>query len=297
MKQVKIYNIGSLNIDYVYSVEHFVTAGETLASNNMNIFAGGKGLNQSIALAKAGATVIHGSFLGKEGDFLIETLAKAGVDTERIKRTDGSCGHAIIQIDKSGQNCILLFAGANHCLDKNYIEQFLSDAKPNDILLIQNETNALDIIFEIAHAKKMQIAFNPSPYCEEIKKLPLNYVNWWFCNEIEGEALFGSDNPKQIAKNFISLYPESNLILTLGSKGSVFKNKKYYVKQPIYEANVEDTTAAGDTFTGYFLAAVTKGKTAEYALDIASRASSITVSRNGAADSIPYLCEVEEKFR
>lgn len=289
---MKIYNLGSLNIDYVYSVDHFVTAGETLASNDMNIFAGGKGLNQSISLAKAGAEIIHGALLGDNSDFLAETLAKSGVDTSRIKKVSGSSGHAIIQIDKNGQNCILLFAGTNGLIDRDYIEYFLSDANENDILLLQNEVNALDEIFEIAHAKKMQIAFNPSPLKENIKDLPLEYVNWWFCNEIEGEALFGSDDPETIAENFIKKYPNSNLILTLGSKGCIFRNKELNLKQPIYEAKVVDTTAAGDTFTGYFLAAVTNGKTIEYALDLSSKASSITVSRNGAAESIPYINEI-----
>lgn len=289
---MKIYNLGSLNIDYVYSVEHFVSAGETLASNNMNIFAGGKGLNQSISLAKAGAKVIHGALLGDNGDFLVDTLTKSGVDASRIKKINGSCGHAIIQVDKNGQNCILLFAGTNGLIDRDYIEYFLSDAEENDIILLQNEVNALDMIFEIAHNKKMQIAFNPSPFKENIKNLPLEYVDWWFCNEIEGEALFASDDPEKIAENFIEKYPNSNLILTLGSRGCLFRNKTSLINQPIYEANVVDTTAAGDTFTGYFLAAVTKGESIAYALDLASKASSITVSRKGAAESIPFINEI-----
>lgn len=291
---MKIYNIGSLNIDYVYSVDNFVLAGETKATENMNIFPGGKGLNQSIALAKAGAKVIHGAFIGDNGEFLLDTMSAAGVDISRIKKTNGSCGHAIIQVDKTGQNCILLFPGTNHALTKDYIEEFLADAEPQDILILQNETNALDIIFEVANNKKLQIVFNPSPLGDNIKKLPLEYVKWWFCNEIEGEALFGSSNPREITENFAKKYPDSNLILTLGKSGSIFKNAECEIKQSIYEAKAVDTTAAGDTFTGFFIAAISSGKDIKTALDLASKASAIGVSRKGAAESIPTLKEVEE---
>lgn len=289
---MKIYNLGSLNIDYVYDIDHFVCSGETLSSLDMRIFPGGKGLNQSVALSKAGANVIHGAVLGKNGTLLTDTLSSAGVDIRRIKYVDSPCGHAIIQVDKKGQNCILLFGGTNYQLDKDYIEEFLSDAEPDDILVLQNEVNSLDIIFEIAHSKKMQIAFNPSPYSKQLKELPLSYVKWWFCNEIEGSALFGSTEPIEIANNFSKQYPNSNLILTLGSNGSIFKNSSVMLTQKIYTVEAVDTTAAGDTFTGYFIHAITSGGTPAKALEIASKASAIAVSRAGAAPSIPYADEV-----
>ncbi len=292
---MKIYNLGSLNIDYVYSVEHFVAAGETLSSKNMQIFPGGKGLNQSVALARAGAKVIHGAMIGDNSEMLLNVLSEAGVDTSRIEKKNGSCGHTIIQVDKHGQNCILLYPGTNHSFDKAYIENFLFDAQENDVLLLQNETNCLDIIFEIAHDKKMQIAFNPSPYQDDIKELPLHFVKWFFCNEIEGKALFGSSNPEKCADEFVKQFPNSNLILTLGKDGSVFKNADTYIKQPIYEATAVDTTAAGDTFTGYFLATLIEKNNVRLSLDIASKASAITVSRQGASSSIPLLKEVYNK--
>lgn len=293
---MKIYNLGSLNIDYVYAVDHFVVAGETLASEKMTVFPGGKGLNQSVALARAGARVIHGARIGENGAFLTDILISAGVDASRIEKITGNCGSAIIQVDKNGQNSILLFAGTNHCIDKTYIEKFLFDAEENDILLLQNETNNLDVAFEIAHQKRMQIAFNPSPFHTDIKKLPLSYVKWWFCNEIESAALFGSDDPKEIAEIFVKRFPTSNLILTLGKDGSVFVNADTYIEQPIYKANTVDTTAAGDTFTGYFIAALTSGEDVASSIDIAAKASSITVSRQGASTSIPLLDEVYTNF-
>lgn len=289
---MKIYSIGSLNIDYVYSVDHFVTPGETLSSDNMQIFPGGKGLNQSIALAKAGAEVIHCAIVGNDGAFLVEQMAESGVDVSKIRKVDSPSGHAIIQVNKAGQNCILLFAGTNYAIDREYVESVLEDANEGDMVLLQNEISCLDVIFEIAHAKKMQIAFNPSPFNDKIKKLPLDYVSWWFCNEIEGEALFGSNNPEEIVNNFIAKYPESNLILTLGKNGSMSKNKDLQLYQPIYESPRVDTTAAGDTFTGYFLSAVTQNKDIAYALKLATKASSIAVSRKGASVSIPTADEV-----
>ena len=289
---MKVYNLGSLNIDYVYSVDHFVRPGETLSSNKMEIFPGGKGLNQSIALARSGATVIHGAKIGNNGDFLINTLLEAGVNTDKIEKVDSSCGHAIIQVDKSGQNSILLFGGTNRIIDREYVENFLSEATDKDILLLQNEINGLDFIFEIAKAKGLQIAFNPSPISDNIKSLPLELVNWWFVNEIEAAELFGSNVPNEICDNFIKKYPSSNLILTLGKNGSMFKNADTLLKQSVFDVPVVDTTAAGDTFTGYFISAILNNHSFDYALKLASKASSVSVSRKGASASIPMLGEI-----
>lgn len=290
---MKLYNLGSLNIDYVYAVSHFVTAGETLASESMQVFPGGKGLNQSVAAARAGAKVVHGALMGEGGDFLLDAMLSSGVDISRIQKVGGSCGHAIIQVENGGQNGILLFPGTNHRIDESYVEAFLADAEPNDILLLQNEISGLDAAFSLAHEKGMQIAFNPSPFHPSLRQLPLSHVTWWFCNEIEGEALFGSSDPEQIAANFAKLYPESSLILTLGENGSLFKNRDTLIRQDACPAKAVDTTAAGDTFTGYFMAAVMSGQATTAALAIASKASAITVSRPGASESIPFLHEVD----
>ncbi len=258
---MKIYNLGSLNIDYVYTVDHFVQAGETLASAKMEVFPGGKGLNQSVALARAGVKVLHGALLGQDGALLQNILHGAGVDVSRIQAMNSTCGHAIIQVDRKGQNCILLFGGTNALVDKNYIKTFLQDAEAGDILVLQNEVSGLKDAFEIAHQKGMQIAFNPSPFQQSILKLPLNYVKWWFCNEIEAAALFGSGDPQKIAAQFKAKYPESGLILTLGQEGSMYMDATTCLTQKAYPVHAVDTTAAGDTFTGYFLAALLHGQT------------------------------------
>ena len=211
-----------------------------------------------------------------------------------FRSTTDSSGHAIIQVDKNGQNCILLYAGSNHSITDDYIERFLADAKPGDILLLQNEINGLESAFSYANAKKMQIAFNPSPYRNELKALPLKTVKWFFCNEIEGEALFGCSEPQKMVENFKAQYSDSALILTLGGDGSIYADKNQSFFQPIFKVKPVDTTAAGDTFTGYFLSETAKGSPAEIAMKIAAKASSITVSRSGASDSIPYIGELKD---
>lgn len=288
---MKIYNIGSLNIDYVYRMDHFVQPGETLVPEELNIFPGGKGLNQSVALARAGARVIHGGAIGSDGGFLKEILTASGVDASGIRSGSVPTGHAIIQVDKSGQNSILLFAGANHTLTREHVETVLADAEPGDLLLLQNETNLLEEIFEIAREKQLQIVFNPSPFSEKLLALPLEQVRWWFCNEIEGAALSGKENPAEIADALLEKYPDSNIILTLGGDGCIFKSAEQTLRQGIFKVEPADTTAAGDTFTGYFLARIGAGETVAQALKLASAASAIVVSRVGASSSIPTLEE------
>ena len=290
---MKIYNIGSLNIDYVYHVEHFVEAGETIASDNMEIFPGGKGLNQSVALARAGSKVVHGGIIGKEGAFLADVLRESNVDISKLKTVDSPTGHAIIQVNPEGQNCILLFAGANHLITDEYVEDILSDAEEGDIIILQNEVNNLKSIMEYASSKGMKIAFNPSPFNDSISKLPLEKISWWFCNEIEAAGLLGDVGLEEICDRFIEKYPASNLILTLGKNGSLFISKDLLVFEPIVKVETVDTTAAGDTFSGYFLSSVSNGKDPATALKIATKAASIAVSRKGAAVSIPYWNEVK----
>lgn len=293
---MKVYNLGSLNIDYVYTVPHFVAAKETLSSTCLQLFPGGKGLNQSVALAKADVSVIHGAVIGDGGQFLLDTLVQAGGDTSRIVQVSEACGHAIIQVDHTGQNCILLYAGTNHKIDKAYIENFLQDAVPGDFLLLQNETSGLPEAFQIAHEKGMQIVFNPSPLGKNIATLPLSSISWWFCNEVEGEALFGSSNPATIIENFSKMYPDSNLVLTLGAEGSVCVSQGKIYRESIFPVQAVDTTAAGDTYTGYFIASITKGLSIPEAMKLASKAASISVSRMGAAKSIPYWKEVQDSL-
>lgn len=292
---MKILNFGSLNIDYVYAVEHFVRAGETLSSQNRSTFCGGKGLNQSIALAKAGAKVFHAGKVGNDGDMLLKRLKNNGVDTSLVIVDDYiSTGHAIIQVDTRGQNCILLFGGANKAITESDIDSVLSGFGEGDLLLLQNEISCLPYIIDAAHKLGMHIALNPSPITAELVNMPqLKFVEWFILNEIEGYELTHKQTPEDIVRALRESYGDAKAVLTLGKKGVVYGDGGALKSHGIYNVPVRDTTAAGDTFTGYFLAAVCEGLPTERALELASRASSIAVGREGASDSIPTREEVE----
>ncbi|MEG0230069.1 MAG: ribokinase, partial [Oscillospiraceae bacterium] len=282
---------------FVYSVDHFVKPGETLSSLNLEKFSGGKGLNQSIALAKAGAEIYHFGKIGEDGLFLKEQLQNAGVNTKYLKISDIPSGHAIIQVDKNGQNCILLFGGANKSFTKEEIIKVIDDFDKNYIILIQNEINLLDFIVEYAHEKGLKIALNPSPINDELMKIDFNKIDYFILNEIEGaqigDVIINEDEKgEKCANSILNKFPKSKIVLTLGKNGVIYKDSKNTFSHGIYDVCVKDTTAAGDTFTGFFLGCISKGKDIKTALQLASIASSIAVSKMGAACSIPSLADV-----
>lgn len=290
---MKFLNFGSLNLDIVYTVDHSVRPGETLASEKIEYFCGGKGLNQSIALAKAGAQVYHAGCIGSDGEKLINELESNGVDASFVKRTDAPSGHAIIQVDKSGQNSILIFGGANRLIDKNHIDNVLRNFSKSDMLFLQNETNAVGELIDAAYSKSMTTVFNPSPFSKSVLKLPLDKVSWFVVNEIEANALTGESEPDKIISEFKVRYPDSNILLTLGEGGSYCHcgGKTYY--QPIFKVKAVDTTAAGDTYLGYFFALLGSFG-AQKAMKYASAASALAVSRQGASASVPLFDETKE---
>ena len=289
---MKILNFGSLNIDNVYTVSHFVRPGETLATEQLDLFCGGKGLNQSIALSKAGATVYHAGKIGEDGKILLDILQEHGVNTQWVEQAAGRSGHAVIQVDASGQNCILLYGGTNQQITEEQIDRTLSDFGPGDLLLLQNEINGLDLLLIKAAQKEMQIALNPSPVSPKLLEMPLENVTLFVFNEIEGEMLSGVLEPDQMLAAIRKKYPSAVLLLTLGKHGAVYDDGIRRLRHGIYDVPRVDTTGAGDTFTGYFLARTAAGDSPELALELASVASSIAVSRSDAAASIPKLDEV-----
>lgn len=289
---MKMLCFGSLNLDKVYRVPHFVMPGETLSSQELKSFCGGKGLNQSIALACAGCPVYMAGKVGQDGDVLLQRLKEKGVDISYVGRGQGASGHAIIQVDETGQNCILLYGGANQQIDKDYIDQVLSHFEKGDFLLLQNEISSMEYLISKAKELGMVIVLNPSPMDDKLKSYGLEKVDWFLLNEVEGEQLTGSKEPEEICARMHKLYPACKVVLTLGEKGAVCSDGQRYLTQSIYPSQVVDTTAAGDTFTGYFLSGLLAGREISQAMDLAARACAITVSREGASDSIPRLKEV-----
>ena len=290
---MKILNFGSLNLDMVYGMDHIVRGGETFAADRLDKFPGGKGLNQSVALAKAGAEVYHAGNIGPDGELLVKTLRGAGVHTQYIRTLEETSGHAVIQVDRQGENSIILYTGANGGVTSEQIDAVLTNFAAGDYLVLQNEINRVDEIMRKASRRGMRIVLNPSPMDERITKLPLELVDLFLLNEIEGEAITGCREPEKILDCLAQRFPKARVVLTLGSKGSVYMEGAQRIYQPIFCVQAVDTTAAGDTFTGFFISTLLRGETPAQALKAAAKASAIAVSRQGAAPSIPTWDEVE----
>ena len=286
---MSIINIGSLNLDYVYRVDQFLLPGETKSSLSLDVNAGGKGLNQSIALSKAGCQVCHAGVYGAGGDMLVQTLEKYGVDTHLMQqRTDIQNGHAIIQVAESGQNCILLYGGSNQVLTEAYIRQVIDFCTADDMILLQNEINNIGLIIDLAYEKHIPVMMNIAPMTPEVANYDLSKLTWIVVNEIEGAALAGGDSVEETMNNLCTRYPDSGILMTLGSDGVWLKNGDTDIRMNALKIeNVVDTTAAGDTFLGYFLAAMTRKTGMFEALQQATCASAMAIQKTGAAQSIP----------
>lgn len=289
---MRVLNIGSMNLDLVYRVDHIVRPGETEASASLNTFLGGKGMNQSVALAKAGVETYQGGMIGEDGQPFLDACAEYGVHADYIRRLPCKSGHAVIQIDKNAQNCILLFGGANQMLTAEYVDEVLAGFDAGDILLLQNEVNMLPYIVEQAYKKGMQIALNPSPYNEKLSAVDLGKISVFLLNEVEGGQITGGKEPDAIIAGMQALFPHARIVLTLGKDGAIYAHGGETYFQPSFPVRAVDTTAAGDTFTGYFLAGFAEGMRIPEVLKMSAKAAAIAVTRAGAVPSIPYREEV-----
>ncbi len=290
---MKIINYGSMNIDNVYTVDHMVQPGETMLALERNVFCGGKGLNQSIAIAKAGGQVYHAGIVGQDGGILLEALHRFGVDDQFVRRAEGPSGHTVIQVDRNGQNSIIVFSGENMRPAESDIDHILEAFGPEDAVIMQNELYNSPLMMKKAAQKGLCVIFNPSPINEGLKEYPLDSVSWFVLNEIEGTALTDETEPEKILAGMKVRYPKASVVLTLGEKGAYCMHEGKTFFQPAFRVKAVDTTAAGDTFTGYFVAGLASGMPVEQLMRRAALASSITVGRKGAADSIPLASEVE----
>ncbi|MBQ8345504.1 MAG: ribokinase [Clostridia bacterium] len=288
-----ILNFVSCNLDYVYSMDHIVVPGETQASEEMEVFAGGKGLNQSVALARAGAEVFHGGCIGEDGEMLRTLLADSGVNVSLLRQIDGKNGHAIIQVAADGQNSILLYAGSNRCITKEQMDEALSLFSEGDMLLLQNEINDISYLIDRAYERGIRIFLNPSPCDESLRAISFEKLSCIVLNEIEAKFFTGKEHPTEHLAFFRERYPHLTVMLTLGGDGCVYSDGYQTVSHPIFPVTAVDTTAAGDTFTGYFMAALAEGREPAEAIRLASAAAALAVSVKGAAPSIPLRKQVE----
>lgn len=290
----KIIVIGSINIDLVFHVEDFVKAKETVSAKSMERYLGGKGLNQAIALTKAYPEVRLFGNIAQSEPHLKEEIRALGLNTEFIDAIEGETGMAFIQVDKTGQNCIVLNKGVNHRFVISRLEEVLAQFHEGDMVVLQNEINGLETIIKTAKAKGLRIAFNPSPFESKLLDLPLGETDIMIFNEVEGKMLSHFKEPELILKTLHNRYPNTILVLTLGPDGILAQAANTTYEMSAHTVPVVDTTAAGDAFTGYFLAAIMKGLSVADALDMANAAGALTVTKKGAASSIPDLSEVLE---
>ncbi|NJL31232.1 MAG: ribokinase [Phycisphaerales bacterium] len=290
---MQVLNFGSVNMDVVFQVEHIVRPGETISSYQRKTHAGGKGANQSVALARAGVKVFHAGRVGNDGRWLLEKLGNEGVDVKYLEVGEDPTGQAMIQVDTRGQNSIVLFAGANRKITDVQAQYTIEHFSSGDVLLLQNEINRVDHIMRVGNKRGMSICFNPAPMGAEVMNYPLELVNLLVLNETEGAALTRRESPADIIKELHHRYPKAEIILTLGEQGVRYQSLQEKHEVPAVKVRAIDTTAAGDTFIGYYLACRGKGMNVNTSLRVACQASALCVTKPGAMDSIPRKMEVK----
>ncbi|UYG01846.1 ribokinase [Halomonas sp. LR3S48] len=291
-----LHNLGSINIDHFYRVPHLVHPGETLASRSYHVGLGGKGANQSLAMAMAGGRVCHWGRLGRQDGWARDRLARAGVDVTHVELVDEASGHALIQVDDRGENAIILHPGANHGFTRQHLDALCQAARPGDWLLVQNECNALPELLDCARRQGLAIAFNPAPMSDTVLALPLEACRLLFVNRGEAAWLTGlpeESDAQVLLEGLRERLPSTATVLTLGSEGAWYQSGDERHFQPALPVEPVDTTGAGDTFIGYFLAALQEGRHVPDCLALAAHAAALGVQHPGAADSIPPRDEVE----
>lgn len=287
-----ILNLGSLNIDRVFRVPRIVGPGETIASHSLQVFAGGKGANQSVALAHAGAQVVHAGKIGPDGRWLLDKLRQSGVDTSAVDERDSPTGQAIIQVDDAGQNAIVVLGGANAEITEGDVDRALDGCPQATWLLVQNETSSVGHAIVRAHERALRVALNPAPMDDRVRQYPLQLVDLLCVNQTEAAMLSGKTGIDEIVAALTSMWPQSEIVVTLGADGAIHAGPQGRVRSAGRRVTPVDTTAAGDTFLGYYLAGRSRECSIAESLDTACRAAALCVTRAGAIDSIPHRDEV-----
>jgi len=282
-----IYNLGSINADHVYRVPHLPAAGETLAATAHSIGLGGKGTNQSIAAAQGGAVVHHIGAVGTDGAWAIEDLRKKGVGVSQIATLDIPTGHAIINVDANGENAIVIFSSANTAQDKKAITSALADATAQDYCLLQNETNLVPFAAELARSKGVQVVYSAAPFDADAVEEVLPFVDILAVNEGEAQQLAAQLG---VAADRL---PVAGVLITKGSKGAVYQTSGQKTEVAAFAVDPVDTTGAGDTYLGFFVAGMDAGMDIKGAMTFAAAAAALEVTKPGAADAIPTLSEVK----
>ncbi len=282
-----ILNFGSINIDYVYRLKTLPQAGETLSCQEFERCLGGKGINQSIAIARAGGAVKHIGAVGADGAFALAQIADMGLDTNDIRVTDTATGHAVICLDKQGENHIIIHAGANAELTENQINSALdANANPqtppnSQWIVIQNETNLTEYIAKSAKQRGLSLAYSAAPFDATACQTILPYLDILAVNETEATAL------SHAMQTPITDLKIPTLLITKGAKGAELWQNGACISVRGLPVKAIDTVGAGDTFFGSFIARLQNGTPAQEALNYAASAAALQCTRKGAATAIP----------
>ena len=282
-----IWNLGSINADFVYSVPHIPAPGETLSSTKRQVFLGGKGTNMSVAAARAAAHVHHIGAVGHDGRWAVERLLEYGVDTRNITVLDTETAQAIIMVDPKGENAIILHSGANAEIPQVTLQAAMAEAATGDWLIIQNETNLQRTAAKMAKKLGLQVAYAAAPFDADRVQAVLPYLDFLILNAVEAEQLQNAtgQGPADL--------PVRDVIVTRGSGGADWYGANGKEHFPAIHVEPVDTTGAGDTFTGYVLAGLDRGMPMAQAIRQATKAGALMVMRHGTADVIPDLSEVQ----
>lgn len=286
---MSVWNLGSINVDLFYRVPHLVLPGETLPAKSHQTGLGGKGANQSVAIARAGAEVHHIGMIGDDNTWVLDRLAGYGVDVTHVTRAEAATGHAIIMVDEMGENSIVTFAGANYAQLVGNIEAALNEAKEGDILALQTEVSHLAEAAQIARARGMFVVYSAAPFKPDIAKKMLPHVDLLVLNAVEaGQLAEALGMP-------VEEVPVPNMLITLGSQGARWRDQASGEVTEVAAFPVEpvDTTGAGDCFIGYVLAGLDQGLSRAEALRLGAAAAALKVTRPGTADAIPSRAEVD----
>lgn len=284
-----IWNLGSINADHVYAVDHILAPGETLAATGLTSGLGGKGANMSVACARAGARVGHIGAIGADGAWCVDRLTEYGVDTRWIVTVDEPTGNAIIALAKDGENSIIVLPGANRALPMDAVRAALAEAAVGDWFLTQNETNLQSEAAALARDMGLKVGYAAAPFDAAAVEAVLPLLDFLILNEVEAAQLEAATGTAPGALDV------ADVVVTLGADGARwYDNAKGEVQDfDAIPVTPVDTTGAGDTFTGYVLAALDRGQPMGQAIGLAMRAGALMVTRPGAADVIPDLSEVQ----
>lgn len=281
-----ILNFGSINIDNVYRVARMPQAGETLAATSYDQILGGKGINQTVASLRAGARVFHLGHVGQDA-WIADHLSAVGVDQTYVTRTASPTGHAIIYVDDAGENQIVILKGANANFNADQVAKQLADFADQSVwVVLQNEINLSVEIAQMAKAAGHKVCYSAAPFdADHVRKI-LPFVDLLALNETELADLRAALDV-QVCDLDVDM-----VLVTLGAKGAQLHRKDQVTVQNSFKVTAKDTTGAGDTFLGSFVARLDAGDTDAHALEYAAAAAAVQVTRIGAAPAIPTRAEV-----